>query len=79
MTAYQNKRNVIVTPFAFTEQGVTMLSEILNSAVAIQVNSAIMSTFVMIIRYDLEHKEFNAELLEIETKHDKNYVMFMKP
>ena len=38
-----------------------------------------MSTFVMIIRYDLEHKEFNAELLEIETKHDKNYVMFMKP
>ena len=55
-----------------------MLSEILNSAVAIQVNSAIMSTFVMIIRYDLEHKEFNAELLEIETKYDKKFSNFYK-
>ena len=78
VTAYQNIRNVIVTPFAFTEQGVAMLSEILNSAVAIQVNSAIMSTFVMIIRYDLEHKEFNAELLEIETKYDKKFSNFYK-
>ena len=30
VTAYQNKRNVVVTPFAFTEQGVAMLSGILN-------------------------------------------------
>ena len=47
VTAYQNKRNVILTPFAFTEQGVAMLSEILNSAVAIQVNSSIVRLFLL--------------------------------
>jgi hypothetical protein len=73
VTAYQNKRNVVVTPFAFTEQGVAMLSGILNSDVAINVNIAIMRTFVMIRRYALEHKEFNAKLLEIETKYDKKF------
>ena len=60
-------------PFAFTEQGVAMLSGILNSDVAINVNIAIMRTFVMIRRYALEHKEFNAKLLEIETKYDKKF------
>ena len=60
-------------PFAFTEQGVAMLSGILNSDVAINVNIAIMRTFVMIRRYALEHKEFNAKLLEIETNYDKKF------
>ena len=60
-------------PFAFTEQGVAMLSGILNSDVAINVNIAIMRTFVMIRRYALEHKEFNTKLLEIETKYDKKF------
>ena len=78
VTAYQNKRNVLVTPFTFTEQGVAMLSEILNSAVAIQVNSAIVRLFIMIKKYAWEHKEFNAELLEIETKYDKKFSNFYK-
>ncbi|MDI6045643.1 ORF6N domain-containing protein [Flavobacterium yafengii] len=73
VTAYQNKRNVTVTPFAFTEQGVAMLSGILNSDVAIHVNIVIMRTFVMIRKYALEHKEFNEKLLEIETKYDKKF------
>ncbi|MFV5683841.1 ORF6N domain-containing protein [Flavobacterium sp. GB2R13] len=60
-------------PFAFTEQGVAMLSGILNSDVAIHVNIAIMRTFVMIRKYTLEHKEFNEKLLEIETKYDKKF------
>lgn len=60
-------------PFAFTEQGVAMLSGILNSDVAINVNIAIMSTFVLIRKYPLEHKEFNERLLEIETKYDKKF------
>jgi hypothetical protein len=60
-------------PFAFTEQGVAMLSGILNSDVAIHVNIAIMRTFVMIRKYALEHKEFNEKLLEIETKYDKKF------
>jgi hypothetical protein len=73
VTAYQNKRNVTVTPFAFTEQGVAMLSGILNSDVAIHVNIAIMRTFVMIRKYALEYKEFNEKLLEIENKYDKKF------
>ncbi|CAM4007187.1 ORF6N domain-containing protein [Flavobacterium sinopsychrotolerans] len=73
VTAYQNKRNVTVTPFAFTEQGIAMLSGILNSDVAIHVNIAIMRTFVIIRKYALEHKEFNEKLLEIETKYDKKF------
>ncbi|MFC6877268.1 ORF6N domain-containing protein [Flavobacterium myungsuense] len=73
VTAYQNKRNITATPFAFTEQGVAMLSGILNSDVAINVNIAIMRTFVMIRKYALEHKEFNEKLLEMETKYDKKF------
>ena len=60
-------------PFAFTEQGIAMLSGILNSDVAIHVNIAIMRTFVIIRKYALEHKEFNEKLLEIETKYDKKF------
>lgn len=60
-------------PFAFTEQGVAMLSGILNSDGAINVNIAIMRTFVVIRRYALEHEEFNTKLLEIETKYDKKF------
>jgi hypothetical protein len=60
-------------PFAFTEQGVAMLSGILNSDVAIHVNIAIMRTFVMIRKYALEHKEFSEKLLEIENKYDKKF------
>ena len=70
---YPSKRPKTALPFAFTEQGVAMLSGILNSDVAINVNIAIMRTFVMLRRYALEHKEFNAKLLEIETKYDKKF------
>lgn len=73
VTAYQNKRNIAATPFAFTEQGVAMLSGILNSDVAVNVNIAIMRTFVLMRKYALEHKEFNEKLLEIETKYDKKF------
>lgn len=70
---YPSKRPKTALPFAFTEQGVAMLSGILNSDVAINVNIAIMRPFVMLRRYALEHKEFNAKLLEIETKYDKKF------
>ena len=48
MTASQTKRNTNVTPYAFTEQGVSMLSGILNSDKAIKMNIAIMRAFVEI-------------------------------
>lgn len=60
-------------PFAFTEQGIAMLSGILNSDVAINVNIAIMRTFVMIRKFALQHKDFTEKLLELENKYDKQF------
>jgi hypothetical protein len=83
---YESLRSQIVTlkengrgkhkkymPFAFTEQGIAMLSGILNSEVAINVNIAIMRTFVMIRRFAIEHKELNFKLLEMESKYEKQF------
>ena len=66
VTAYSNKRNVSVTPYAFTEQGLAMLSGILNSEKAVSVNIAIMRAFVMIRQYALTYKELSDKLKEIE-------------
>ena len=60
-------------PFAFTEQGIAMLSGILNSEVAINVNIAIMRTFVIIRIFAIEHKELNSKLLEMESKYEKQF------
>ena len=60
-------------PYAFTEQGVAMLSGILNSDVAINMNIAIMRTFVMIRKHAIEHKEFNERLNILEDKYDKKF------
>jgi len=56
------------TPFAFTEQGVSMLSSVLKSKKAIQVNIAIMRAFVMIRQYALTYKELSDRLKEVEGK-----------
>jgi len=55
-------------PYAFTEQGLAMLSGILNSDKAIDVNIAIMRAFVMIRQYALTYKELTERLKEIEGK-----------
>jgi len=55
-------------PYAFTEQGLAMLSGILNSEKAIAVNITIMRAFVMIRQYALTYKELNERLKEIEGK-----------
>lgn len=62
----QNKRNVNITPFAFTEQGVAMLSGILNSDKAINMNIAIMRAFVEIRRLAWGAGNLGAQLLELK-------------
>ena len=54
-------------PFAFTEQGVAMLSGILNSEKAIDVNIAIMRAFVLVRQYALTDKELMVRMNELET------------
>ena len=54
------------TPFAFTEQGVAMLSSVLRSEKAIQVNIQIMNTFVKMRQWAIESKDIARRLTELE-------------
>lgn len=60
-------------PYAFTEQGVSMLSGILTSDKAIDVNISIMRAFVFIRQYALSHKDLTLKLQELESKYDKQF------
>jgi ORF6N domain len=63
---------------AFTEQGVAMLSSVLKSPTAIQVNIAIMRAFVQMRGVLLSNKEFEHKLSELETKYDRNFEVVFK-
>lgn len=56
------------SPFAFTEEGVAMLSGVLRSPVAIRVNRAIMRAFVAMRNYITTTTQITAELAEIRVK-----------
>jgi hypothetical protein len=60
-------------PYVFTEQGVAMLSTVLNSERAIAVNIAIMRTFVRLRQILATHKELAARLTAVEQKYDKRF------
>ena len=60
-------------PFAFTEQGVAMLSAVLRSDKAINVSIAIMKAFVFIRQYALSHKDLTEKLKELENRYDKKF------
>jgi phage regulator Rha-like protein len=53
-------------PFAFTEQGVAMLSSVLNSETAIEVNIRIIRVFTKLREYALTHKEILMQLARLE-------------
>lgn len=55
-------------PYAFTEQGVAMLSGILNSTKAVKMNIAIMRAFVAIRRVVLSHRDIKKQLQEIKKR-----------
>ena len=60
-------------PFAFTEQGIAMLSSVLKSKTAIQINISIMRAFVMIRQFALTYQELNEKLIELEKKHNQKF------
>ena len=66
VTAYQIKRNTTTPPYVFTEQGVAMLSGILNSDKAINMNIAIMRAFVEIRKIVLMQNDLKQQLNEIK-------------
>jgi len=67
-------QNIKYLPYAFTEQGVAMLSSVLNSERAIQVNIAIMRAFVKLKQILYAHKELVHKLDELERKIEKHDV-----
>ncbi len=68
VTASQNKRNTSVTPYAFTEQGVAMLSGILNGDKAINMNIAIMRAFVEVRKILVKQGDLKEQLKEIKER-----------
>jgi len=60
-------------PFAFTEQGVAMLSSVLRSKRAVQVNVEIMRAFVRLRELLASHKDLARKLDELERQYDKQF------
>lgn len=77
-----NLRSQIVTsswgglrymPMAFTEQGIAMLSGVLKSERAIEVNIAIMRTFVQLRKMMDSNKELSQKIEQLEKKYDEQF------
>lgn len=68
-----SNRNIKYRPYVFTEQGVAMLSSVLNSERAIQVNIAIMRTFTKIREMIATNKELRDKLEKLEKKYDGQF------
>jgi len=60
-------------PFAFTEQGIAMLSSVLNSKIAIQVNIAVLRTFVKLRQFLKDHKDLADKIDRLEQKYDQQF------
>lgn len=60
-------------PYAFTEQGVAMLSGVLRSARAVKVNIEIMRAFVRLRRMLESHDDLVKKLDELEAKYDSQF------
>jgi len=60
-------------PYVFTEQGVAMLSTVLRSQRAIQVNIAIMRTFVQLRRILADNKLLRDKIERLEKKYDEQF------
>ena len=60
-------------PFAFTEQGVAMMSGIINSPRAVQTNIAIVRTFVALRKWMQSNKELENKIRQLEGKYDQQF------
>ncbi len=67
----ESGQNIKFLPYAFTEQGVAMLSSVLKSKRAIQMNIAIMRAFVRLKQAILMHKDLAEKIGKLERKTDK--------
>jgi hypothetical protein len=65
-------------PYAFTEQGVAMLSSVLRSPRAVEVNIAIMRTFVQLRRLMDGNRELARKIEAMEKKYDEQFAVIFE-
>jgi phage regulator Rha-like protein len=66
-------QNIKYRPYAFTEHGILMLSSVLNSERAVQVNIEIMRAFVKLREMLASHKDLASKLAEMEKRYDSQF------
>ena len=69
----KNMKYSSVNPYVFTEQGVYMLSSVLKSKQAIEVNIAIIRTFKKLREFSKHYNTLAKKIMEVERKSDKQY------
>jgi len=62
-------------PYAFTEQGIAMLSSVLHSPRAVEVNIAIMRTFVQLRRLMDSNRDLGRKIEAMEKKYDEQFAV----
>ncbi|MCX5704409.1 MAG: ORF6N domain-containing protein [Candidatus Omnitrophica bacterium] len=62
-------------PYAFTQEGVAMLSSVLNSDRAVRVNIQIMRAFVQLRRMLLSNSDLRRKIEEMEKKYDRQFLI----
>ena len=72
---FNSMKHSTVLPYAFTEQGIAMLSGVLNSNRAIMVNIQIMRAFTQLRRMLLTNSDLRRKIEEIEKKYDKQFAI----
>ena len=73
VTSNGDKMGLRYLPMAFTEQGVAMLSSVLNSQRAIQVNIQIMRTFTKLRELLLTNEQLRLKIETLERKYDQHF------
>ena len=69
----RKNRGIAYRPYAFTEQGVAMLSSVLRSQHAVEVNIAIMRTFVQLRRLMDSNRDLRLRIEAMETRYDEQF------
>ena len=75
MTSKKGRGGRRFRPYAFTEQGVAMLSSVLRSSRAVEVNIAIMRTFVQLRRLMDTNRDLARKIEALEKKYDEQFAV----
>ena len=75
VTSSRKHRGLSYRPYAFTEQGVAMLSSVLRSPRAVEVNIAIMRTFVQLRRLMDSNRDLARKIEAMEDKYDEQFAV----